>query len=328
MPSSLASLLHHSLDFAGLFPPATLPVPEALRIFRQERTVNTAEMLSRFVCPVLRLEELVAAASANAQFSIAALPRGGRNTGEFLANLETDLATIYRLAQLNDGAISIDTIELRPPVDALEPLALRKLLAAIKALLVRKAGNVRQVFVELAPSPALPSLLELLAEQATRSGGNESPVFGYKLRTGGSDAASTPTAGQTASALAATAALGLPMKCTGGLRSPLRTISTAGSTPSHGFVNLLVAAAIVSAAPVEPAVLEAVLEENTASAFTFEGRSLTWHGHTLNSSDIAAARKRLLVSFGSCYIEQPRLELQKLGWWPQPAPAKSVQLAN
>jgi hypothetical protein len=166
MPSSLASLLHQSLDFAGLFPPASLPASEALRIFRQEQSANTAGMLARFVCPMIRLEETANNAGTGQPLVISALPRGGKNAGEFLANLETDLAAIRRLAQLHDGAVAIDTIELRPPADALEPASLRKLLAAIDALLVQKAGNVRQVFVELAPAPALASQLALLAEQS------------------------------------------------------------------------------------------------------------------------------------------------------------------
>lgn len=317
MPSTLSSLLHRSLDFAGLFPPASLTVPEALRQFRHEQAANTAGMLSRFVCPVLRLEE-VAAAAGDGQLVVAALPRGGRNAGEFLANLESDFAAIRRLTQLHENTLTIDTIELRPPADALPPPALRKLLSAINALLGRQTGLVRQVFIELAPSPILASHLELLAEQAALLAGTTETVFGYKLRTGGSDTTASPSAAQTAAALAAAAALGIPMKCTGGLHRPLRTLANGTSAAQHGFINLLFAATLATTAHAEPGVLESVLEETDPAAFAFDSRNLSWRDRKFTPSAVTTARRRILLSFGSCYAEQPRLELQKLGWWPKP----------
>lgn len=327
MPSSLAFLLNQSLDFAGLFPPASLPASEALRIFRQEQSANTAGMLARFVCPMIRLEEIANNAATGQPLVISALPRGGKNAGEFLANLETDLAAIRRLAQLHDGAVAIDTIELRPPADALEPASLRKLLAAIDALLVQKAGSVRQVFVELAPAPALASQLALLAEQSMPAETGR-PSFGFKLRTGGSDAASVPSSALTATAIGTAASLGLTMKCTGGLHRPLRTATVTGSAPMHGFINLLFASSLAAAAPIEAATLESVLDETESAAFAFNGNTVSWRERKLTAADIATARKRLLVSFGSCYVEQPRTELQKLGWWPKSAPAKSALVAS
>jgi len=316
MPSSLASLLRQSLDFAGLFPPASLPAAEALRGFRQEQAANTAGMLARFVCPMIRLEEIAVGATSDQPLHVSALPRGGKIAGEFLANLETDLTTIRRLTQIHGAALTIDTIEVRPPADALEPAALRKLLAAIDALLVQKAGGVRQVFVELVPSPSLKGQLTLIAEQSATATETARPSFGYKLRTGGSDAASVPSAAMAAAAIAASAAQGLSMKCTGGLHRPLRAVAI-GGVPLHGFINLLVASTLAATTPTESTVLESVLEEAEPTAFTFDDHSVSWRDRRLTTAEIASARKRLLISFGSCFAEQPRTELQTLGWWPK-----------
>ncbi len=322
MPSTIATLIHQSLDYAGLFPPAALPVRAALQQFAEERAANSAGMLSRFVCPVLRLEELAASLTGDeSPLNIAVLPRGGKSAGEFLANLETDLAIIRRIAELQRGAVEIDVVEVRPPNDALQQPALRKLLAAVEALLSRRAPEVRQVFVELAPGPQLASQLELLADATVRSGADDAPTLGYKLRTGGSDTAAVPAPALVASALVAAAALRLPMKCTGGLHRPLRGTD---ANPLHGFINLLVAAAFAASARVEAGVVEAVLEETDPAAFTFDARNIVWKEHTLSAGTIATARETLLVSFGSCYADQPRAELQKLGWWPRSARAKTV----
>jgi hypothetical protein len=327
MPSTLTTLLRHCLDFAGLFPPASLGVSDALRQFRMEQSSSPAEMLARFVCPVLRLEELAAAAAANTEpkLDVAVLPRGGKSTGEFLANLETDLATIQRVAQLHGNGVTIDTIELRPPTDALPQPALRKLVSSVNALLARRTSAVRQVFIELAPSPQLASQLEILAEQSVHGGTEPSLTVGYKLRTGGSDAVAAPSPAQVATALGAVAALHLPMKCTGGLHRPLRS---QGANPMHGFINLLVAAAFAATARSEPGVVEAVLEETDPTAFAFDARNVTWREHRLTANAVARGREELLFSFGSCYADQSRLELLKLGWWPKPVRARMIGIGD
>lgn len=327
MPSSLASLLNQSLDFAGLFPPASLPASEALRVFHQEQAANTAGMLARFVCPMIRLEEVANGTAGDQPLRVSALPRGGKSAGEFLANLETDLTAIHRLTHVSHKALTIDTVEVRPPADALEPAALRKLLAAIDALLAQKASDIRQVFVELTPSPTLTAQLALLAEQSAAATESTRSTFGYKLRTGGSDAASVPSAAMAASAIATAAAQGLAMKCTGGLHRPLRAAAI-GGVPLHGFINLLVASTLAANSPTETALLESVLEEATPTAFTFDDHSVTWRDRKLTTTEIADARKRLLVSFGSCFAEQPRTELQTLGWWPESSPLKSSLASN
>ncbi|MFT3831319.1 MAG: hypothetical protein QM691_16600 [Opitutaceae bacterium] len=322
MPSTIATLLHRSLDYAGLFPPASLPVQGALQQFEEEQLASPAEILSRFVCPVLRLEELATAAASaeRPSLTISVLPRGGKSTGEFLANLETDLAAIQRTAQLYPHTITIDTVEIRPPADALQQPTLRKLLAAVCALLSRRAPDVRQVFVELAPGPHLASHLELLADRSVRAA-DAPPVLGYKLRTGGSDATAAPSPAQVATALGCAAALQLPMKCTGGLHRPLRG---SGANPTHGFINLLVAATFASARRNEPGLIEAVLGETDSAAFAFDGRAISWREHRLTPKAITTARETLLLAFGSCYADQPRIELQKLGWWPKAAKPKAV----
>ncbi len=52
------ALLEHLIDHAALFPPASLPVPEALAEDRRARASDDAWLLARFVCPVSKLAEL------------------------------------------------------------------------------------------------------------------------------------------------------------------------------------------------------------------------------------------------------------------------------
>ena len=52
------ALLGRLIDHAALFPPASLPVPEALAEDRRARESEHAWMLGRFVCPASKLAEL------------------------------------------------------------------------------------------------------------------------------------------------------------------------------------------------------------------------------------------------------------------------------
>src|SRR5436190_17389433 len=59
MRRSLRVLLEGVIDYAGLFPPAKLPLDQALRNYARYRHEPEGWMLGRFVCPASRLVELV-----------------------------------------------------------------------------------------------------------------------------------------------------------------------------------------------------------------------------------------------------------------------------
>ena len=82
----------------------------------------------------------------------------------------------------------------------------------------------------------------------------------------------------------------------------------------HGFVNLFVAAAVLYSGGSE-ADCRAVLADTEAQAFHWTEDALHWRGRlTLSSDEIATARKRFGLSFGSCSFEEPIRDLQELGW--------------
>src|SRR5262245_38924762 len=58
MNPALRALLGGIIDYAGLFPPAQLPLEEAIRNYARYRTEPESWMLGRFVIPATRLKEL------------------------------------------------------------------------------------------------------------------------------------------------------------------------------------------------------------------------------------------------------------------------------
>ncbi len=97
MLATVRALMEHLIDCAGMFPPARLPLREALRHYTRTAATPEAWMLGRFVCPAAKLGELRAAIDADGapeSLSIAALGRGGSDVSEFADNAHADLRAI------------------------------------------------------------------------------------------------------------------------------------------------------------------------------------------------------------------------------------------
>src|SRR5438552_2660541 len=95
MNASLRAFLEQILDYAGLFPPAQLPLDQALRNYLGYRQEKDGRMLGRFVCPAQRLAELVPfrkEISAGGPLALSVLARGGKDAKELFDNVRTDLA--------------------------------------------------------------------------------------------------------------------------------------------------------------------------------------------------------------------------------------------
>jgi hypothetical protein len=114
--------------------------------------------------------------------------------------------------------------------------------------------------------------------------------------------------------LAAAAAAGAPAKATAGLHHalpgdrPLTYEPGSARAPMYGFVNVLLAGALVRAGHA-PAAVAPLLAERDPAAFAAAAGAPAWRG--------LAARPagRLLAGFGSCSFEEPAGELAALGWW-------------
>src|SRR5262245_34827395 len=100
MFASVRALLTGVVDYAGLFPPAPLPLDQALANYLRYRTEEDSWMLGRFICPAARLAELSAFRGpilGQAQpLTISALGRGGKDAPAFLDGVRADLADVSR----------------------------------------------------------------------------------------------------------------------------------------------------------------------------------------------------------------------------------------
>ena len=77
----------------------------------------------------------------------------------------------------------------------------------------------------------------------------------------------------------------------------------------HGFLNVFLAAAFLSLG-MEPALAISLLE--SSEPFEFSSGYILWRKNRLAIDEIAAARRNLAISFGSCSFTEPIDDLQSL----------------
>jgi hypothetical protein len=295
-------LLDSLVDYAGLFPPAGLPLEQVIGNYLRYLAEPEAWMLGRLVCPTERLRELAdrhhTLFSQGPRFGLAALGRGGATKEEFLARLEADRADLANfLSHIGTAYVEVDVLEVRLPAPVLQDPA------GTDAVLAELARTGLQVFVE---APATPEFLARLKQQGT--------LFGCKLRTGGLEAAAFPSAEQVAWVVANCLAAQVPLKATAGLHHPLPHRDSTLGVRQHGFVNLFVAGVLGQVHGLREEAIRRILEDEDPGHFRFNADGLRWQEWSASCDQIRLARREAIVSFGSCSFEEPCQDLRQLGW--------------
>ena len=294
----IRSLLTGAIDYAGLFPPAALAMPAAVRNYAAYRAGADAWALGRFVVPAARLGEMASAAEALGSGGDARPWSGSALvTGDGAADFVAIATFNEEYGSRGTGwSAVVDSVEGKG-ASADEILALAAHLPLDTTLFI-------EVPVERDPAP----LLDAIA----RTG------HAAKIRTGGVTAAQFPRPEQIARFLRECARLDLPFKATAGLHHPLRAEYPLTYEPESdrgtmfGFINVLLAAAAARAGAGERE-LVALLEERDPGALRVDAESVEWHGHRFATADIASTRARFALSFGSCSFEEPLSDLRALG---------------
>lgn len=275
---SADTLFRGVLDYAGMFPPASLDIGHAMATYGRYRASADAWMLGTFVTSADRLGELDPAIGPVSIVMNAATA----------ADVEPALRTGRRMR--------IAAIEFRPvaPDD-------------VSALAAEVPGNV-QAYFEVAPDADLERGLDAVAA----AGG------AAKIRTGGLTPDAFPAASAIYRFMRACADRGLCAKATAGLhhaltgRYPLTYEATSATASMYGFLNVCAGAALVHAGMTEKEVVP-VLAESSPAAFRFDDEGIGWRDYAIPTSDLAATRQTLFRSFGSCSLQEPIEDLKRMG---------------
>ena len=290
---SLHALLHTIVDYAGLFPPASLTMEAAVANYAAYRGDPHAWMLGRFVVPVSRLDEMKRAAYAARVFGEGEHPwRLSALVGE---DLTSDVARIAEFNMAAPGAL----------VDAVEVKASRE--EDIVRIAVAIPRDLK-TYVEIPVADDPRALIRALAEHKIRA----------KIRTGGVVPEAFPPVEQVARYIRECYAVSAAFKATAGLHHPLRSeraLTYAPDSPRgtmHGFLNVFLAAVFQYNGLTRGDALE-ILRAESLAGVTFSDHGVAWKDYVLTLGEIATVRRRFAVAFGSCSFREPVDDLKEIG---------------
>jgi hypothetical protein len=283
------------VDYAGLFPPATCTMAEAVRNYHAYRTSSDRWMLGAFVVAAARLEEL------SAVLQVEQLPLNAADPWRLAVvmgvNIPDGLAEIseFRTAWAGRG-VSVAAIEYKVSSPG-QVLAIGEQIPATfrRYLEVPIEGPYRQLLGAISRVGAL-----------------------AKVRTGGTTPELFPTAEQLTLFLLAATRERVAFKATAGLHHPIRGefhLTYVPDAPRHvmyGFVNVLLATAELARGG-DGETAQAILEDDDPTHFVRAPDALTWCNTRYRTEELLAVRETYFLGFGSCSFREPVEELQLRG---------------
>lgn len=289
-PASARALMAGAVDYAGLFPPAQLPLADALAEYRRALAGADAWMLGRFIVPAVQLPALADAVVRDTHDG-----RGWTVSAIVREHMDEDAAAVQafnqRAANLH---VRVDTIECRPSSsDSITWLA-------------KTFSPAFTVHVEVGVGPTAPDDLRVVARHQLRA----------KVRTGGLAPDAFPAPASLVAFIESARDVGVPFKATAGLHHamrgayPLSDEIGAQSATMHGFVNLMLATATVGER-LATTTAAALLTRTDHSALVFDDERVRWGDVELSIDAIGRMREAQCVSFGSCSFREPADEYRR-----------------
>ncbi len=305
MMNSLKTFLSQIIDYAGLYPPASLPLEEAFANFVMYQQAEEAWMLSRFIIPAKRLKELP---RFYGSLSFSILGRGGKDANEFIENLKLDIEDVRAFREMHGADVLVDMFEVALPASVLEDnvSAHEVVNSAADALNM----NGLTVFFEATFGEGWQARAEKLVRVLRKF---KDRHVGFKLRTGGVAADAFPSTAQVAWAIASARDAGIPIKATAGLHHPVRYFNESVQTKMHGFLNVFGAGALAMTNHLSIDQIQDILEDEDPASFMFDEEGFAWKGLRVVTLEILHARQQV-VSFGSCSFDEPREDLRSMGF--------------
>jgi hypothetical protein len=277
---AVRAMLAEIVDYAGLFPPTGLDMPSAVRAYERYRTGEHAWMLGAFVVPAARLGELAAA-----------VERIGASRPWSISVLVPSLGDAVRVS-VPDG-LHVRAVEVGP----VEPEEIHA-----------ENGGV-QHFHEVPLDERMDARLDAILRAGAAA----------KVRTGGVEARSFPTADRLARFVDGCAERRVPFKATAGLHHPVRGRymltyeRDSARCEMFGFLEVALVSALLWHRRVDVHEAAALLG-GRASNVELSSDGLRWAGHRVSAGEAAAVRRSFFRSFGSCSFDEPVSALARLGF--------------
>lgn len=286
------------VDYAGLFPPASLSMPEAVDAYRTLRAGSHEWVAGRFLCRASNLADLARVATTTF--------RSGEAPWE--------VGVIFDLPPGESAALCIDFQAEMDPVMTIAAAEARlsdPTAGGVNSLLDAMLSVAPEVvpFIEVDANVPIPNQIDLVASALVE----RRRVGGAKLRCGGVTKEMFPSTTQVAEFIVSATSRSLPFKATAGLHQPIRHYDENVGIERHGFLNILMAAALAESGMDQEGV-ESVVADTDPDAFAVSAMFASWNGHNVPGSALRRIRQSGFIAYGSCDFDEPIEALAHLGF--------------
>ncbi len=283
--SSFHALMKHAIDYAGLYPPASLALTTTLSNYAAYRESERGWALGRLILPAAALAEFEERAdTTNWPVSVVLGP-----------DVEGDARLVAKCRRV------YDMFECK--------LSHVERVAPILQALPEGAMVFFEVNAQSSNTPAGVEMIKAIGKAGAAA----------KLRMGSLVAEDIPGAELVAGFISVCARNAVPLKATAGLHHPVRAehaLTYAENAPRgtmHGFMNLMIASALLFSGRSARLACEALQEEDVR-AFAIDEKEVRWRSYAFASAEIATMRHEFLLGFGSCSFTEPMDDSRHLGW--------------
>lgn len=306
---SKTALLGGILDYAGTFPPAQLPLSDALKESVAFRDTGKHPWLSTRMALGMRdlqqvtQEMLLSIAGPGTTWVFTAIATNGDEAtrGTYLRSMESDLEVIDGFNEVGRHGICrrfINAYETKLPS---QPQIAMQAVGELRRLLEMHAKGIRPIFEIDLSGPWRERLAGVAQSIQNRLENDNKRVSrpGLKVRTGGTGSAS---AEQLCRVIFLCASHSMCFKATQGLHEALT------HDGAFGFLNVFSALNyhwILGESKFGEIEMLELLSDQDPGAFEFGDRYLRWRDHRISIDEIEAARQEHQGCFGSCSLSEP-----------------------
>jgi hypothetical protein len=283
--------LYDFIDYAGIFPPASLSFKESFKNFSDFMQASGPQIVGNIAWHAKDLAELTTVSGGHPAFGVAVIGRPASRWDDWQNAREADTEDMNRFLERSPNA-EIATYEFKiPAVNLLEDVTRSS----------KPFATETNVCFEIPWVEGMEEMISGIAESE----------FGYaKFRFGGTDAEAYPSIELAARAIKQCVDLDLPFKCTAGLHQPIAHTENAYGVHAHGFLNILTAVAGGLFADLNLGEIEKVLAATDPGLWRI-GAGLAFEDLTFDGDQLAECRA-IFDSIGSCSVEEPLEGLDQL----------------
>ncbi|APJ04736.1 hypothetical protein [Silvanigrella aquatica] len=313
---SLNIFMQGLLDYAGLFPPATLSLQDALKNFAEYHHHDQKKWLGKFILPANKIDETISllnnlntfsTLNQKAPFSI--ILNSCDKLTDYPNYLEKDLIIINNFRKKFETTIDILSFEFLPPKEIFEPKN-HTLLNDFISIFNNKIDYYKHKLEFYCELPLNPFLNEYIKSIIQCNNKQNSYKLSIKLRTGGVTPQQIPKSIEIAQAILLCAQEKISLKATAGLHVPVPNDNSDVGARLHGFLNIFSSLLLCYDHLLSIEEIDEIISHCSYEDFKFTDEGLFVRNKFISNEKMQQFRNLYIKSFGTCSFLEPIEHLQ------------------